>query len=286
MTGEPSMRTACVIALTFLVLAASVRAGPVVTLSVSPAVISQGGAVVVTVTGDLPDGTLQVRFAGRTWPLYRDSNRWRTYLGTDPNTAAGSRAIVVEIVDHDSIQILARRIITVRRVAFPRRTLIFDPETLALLTPEKVAEEQAKVAAGLRVLEPAQLWSASFRMPVAGTITSPYGVISIYQGASHGWHHGIDIAAPEGEIVRAANGGIVRLAEPLPLSGDTVILDHGMGILTFYMHMSALDVTAGERVHTGDIVGRVGSTGLATGPHLHWGVRVNGVYVDPLLWAH
>jgi len=59
-----------------------------------------------------------------------------------------------------------------------------------------------------------------------------------------------------------------------------------MGILTFYMHMSALDVTAGERVHTGDIVGRVGSTGLATGPHLHWGVRVNGVYVDPLLWAH
>ncbi len=280
------MRTACVIALTFLVLAASVRAGPVVTVSVSPAVISQGGAVVITVTGDRPDGALQVRFAGRTWPLYRDSTRWRTYLGTDPNTAAGSRAIVVELVDHDSIQVLARRLITVRRVAFPRRTLTFDPETLALLTPEKVAEEQAKVASGLRVLEPAQLWSASFRMPVTGTITSPYGVISIYQGASHGWHHGIDIAAPEGEIVRAANSGIVRLAEPLPLSGNTVIVDHGMGILTFYMHMSALDVTAGERVHTGDIVGRVGSTGLATGPHLHWGVRVNGVYVDPLLWAH
>src|SRR2546422_11375488 len=78
MTAEPSMRTACVIALTFLVLAASVRAGPVVTVSVSPAVISQGGAVVVTVTGDLPDGTLQVRLAGRIWPLYRESNRWRT----------------------------------------------------------------------------------------------------------------------------------------------------------------------------------------------------------------
>src|SRR2546425_11702569 len=220
MTGEPSMRTGCVIALTFLVLAASVRAGPAVTVSVSPGTIAQGRTVAVTITGDLPDGTLQVRFAGRIWPLYRESNRWRTYLGTDPNTAAGSRAIVVELVDHDSVQVLARRIITVRRVAFPRRTLTFDPETLALLTPEKVAEEQAKVASGLRVLEPAQLWSAAFRMPVAGTITSPYGVISIYQGASHGGHHGIDIAAPEGEIVRAANGGILRLAEPLPLSRE------------------------------------------------------------------
>ncbi|OLD45054.1 MAG: hypothetical protein AUI83_16490 [Armatimonadetes bacterium 13_1_40CM_3_65_7] len=280
------MRTACVIALTFLVLAASVRAGPVATVSVSPTVISQGGAVTVTVVGDLPDGTLQVRFVGRTWPLYRASDGWRTYLGTDPNTAPGARAIVIEVVDHDSVRRLARRIITVRGVAFPRRTITFDPETLALLTPEKVAEEQAKVAAGLRVLEPAQLWSASFQMPLTGRISSPYGVISIYQGTSHGWHHGTDIAAPEGEIVRAANSGIVRLAEPLPLSGDTVILDHGMGILTFYMHMSELDVASGDRVRKGDTVGRVGSTGLATGPHLHWGVRVNGVYVDPLLWAH
>ncbi|OLD42398.1 MAG: hypothetical protein AUI83_19370 [Armatimonadetes bacterium 13_1_40CM_3_65_7] len=137
----------------------------------------------------------------------------------------------------------------------------------------------------MRVLEPAQLWSASFQIPLTGRISSPYGVISIYQGASHGWHHGVDIAAPEGEIVRAANSGIVRLAEPLPLSGDTVIVDHGMGILTFYMHMSAIDVTPGEIVQRGAVVGRVGSTGLATGPHLHWGVRVNGVYVDPLLWT-
>src|SRR3989442_2289676 len=193
MTGEPSMRTACVIALTFLVLAASVRAGPVVTVSVAPAVISQGGAVVVTVTGDLPAGTPQVRFAGRMWPLYRDSTRWRTYLGTDPNTAAGSRAIVVELVDHDSIQVLARRIITVRRVAFPRRTLTFDPETLALLTPQKVAEEQAKVASGLRVLEPAQLWSASFRMPGAGTIPSPAGGIPTYQGHQPRGHQEVAI---------------------------------------------------------------------------------------------
>jgi murein DD-endopeptidase MepM/ murein hydrolase activator NlpD len=94
----------------------------------------------------------------------------------------------------------------------------------------------------------------------------------------------VDIAAPEGEVVSAANAGIVRLAEMLPLSGITVVVDHGMGILTYYMHMSAVNVVAGQRVSKGDIVGNVGMTGLATGPHLHWGVRVNGIYVDPLRW--
>ncbi len=266
-------------------LSLQASAGAAVTVTVTPSVLAQGGAIAVTVVGDLPDGSVQVRFAGRTWPLYRESGRWRTYLGTDPNTAAGARAVVVESEERDGVQVLARRIVTVRRVVFPRRSLTFDPDTLALLDPKLVAEEQAKVAAGLRVLEPARLWSATFRMPVVGTMTSPYGVISLYQGTSHGWHHGVDIAAPEGRIVRTANSGIVRLAEPLPLSGNTVIVDHGMGLLTFYMHMSAIEVVEGQHVRKGEVIGRVGSTGLATGPHLHWGVRVNGIYVDPLPWT-
>lgn len=270
-----------------LLLATCLRAsaGAAVTVTVSPVVLAQGGTLAVTVTGDVPEGTLHVRFAGRLWPLYRDAGHWRTYLGTDPNTAAGSRTVIVEREEPDGVQVVARRIITVRRVAFLKRTLTFDPDTLALLTPERVAEEQAKVASGLRVLEPAQQWTALFRMPVAGTITSPYGVISIYQGAAHGWHRGVDIAAPEGRIVRAANSGIVRLAEPLPLSGNTVIVDHGLGLITFYMHMSAIEVVVNQHVARGVAIGRVGSTGLATGPHLHWGLRVNGIYVDPLLWT-
>jgi len=261
-----------------------VSAGPSVTVAVTPAALAQGGTLAVTVTGDVPEGRLQVRFAGRVWPLYRDADRWRTYLGTDPTTAAGTRAVIVELVNQDGARVLAQRSITVRRVAFLRRRLTFDPETLALLTPEKVAEEQAKVAAGLRVLSPAQQWAGSFQMPVAGTITSPYGVISVYQGTAHGWHRGVDIAAPEGEVVRAANSGIVRLAEPLPLSGNTVIIDHGLGLITFYMHMSAVEVIVNQYVARGAVIGLVGSTGLATGPHLHWGLRVNGVYVNPLLW--
>lgn len=261
-----------------------VAATPVVLVTVTPAALAQGGAVVVTLRGLAPDGTLRVRFASRTWPVYQISDRWQTYLGTDPNTFAGLRPLVVELVQPEEILVLAHRSVTVRPATFPLRHITFAPGTAALLDPKLAGEEQAKLAAALQVLETAPLWTGSFLVPVIGPITSGYGVFSFYQGIAQGWHHGVDIAAPEGQVVSAANAGIVRLAEMLPLSGITVVIDHGMGILTYYMHMSAVDVAPGQRVSKGDIVGRVGSTGLATGPHLHWGVRVNGIYVDPLRW--
>lgn len=259
-------------------------ATPVVLVTVTPSALSQGGAVAVTVHRPVPEGTLRVRFASRTWPLYLTADGFQTYLGTDPNTSTGIRPLVIEVVQSDDVVVLARRGVTVRPMTFPRRHITFAPGTAALLDPKLAMEEQAKLAAAVQTLEAIPLWAGAFRTPVAGPITSGYGVFSFYQGIAQGWHHGIDIAAPEGEAVYAANAGIVRLAEPLPLSGITAIVDHGMGILTYYMHMSAVNVTPNQRVNTGDLIGRVGSTGLATGPHLHWGVRVNGIYVDPLRW--
>ena len=263
----------------------SVSAAAVVLVAVAPARLPQGGAVVVTVRGPVPEGTMQVRFASRTWPLYQVGDRWQTYMGTDPETIVGLRPVVIELVQQEGVQVLARRSVTVGQVRFPQRYLTFAPGTAALLDAKLVEEEHTKLAAALRTLEPAPLWAGAFRIPVVGPITSVYGVASVYQGGSQGWHHGVDIAAPEGQPVYAANSGIVRLAEPLPLSGIAAIVDHGMGILTYYMHMSAVDVSVGQRVRTGEMIGRVGSTGLATGPHLHWGVHVNGIYVDPLRWA-
>jgi hypothetical protein len=280
----------------FVACSLRVSAGPFVAVTVSPAVIPQGGAIAVTVRGAVPDGDPRVRFASQLWPLYRVSDGWRTYLGTDPATLAGLRPVLVEIAEPDGVMVLARQSVTVRPVSFPRRHVTFDPETFALLTPKAAEEEHTKVAAALQILEQTQLWTRSFKMPVVGPLALPvvlgglrftsfYGVLSIYQGEVHGWHSGVDIAAPEGQLVYAANDGVVRLAEPLPLSGMAVIVDHGMGVLTMYFHMSAIEVVAGQHVRTGDVVGRVGSTGLATGPHLHWGLRVNGVYVDPLPWT-
>ncbi len=253
-------------------------------VEISNTVIPQGGAFSVTVTGIPPGMAIRIRFAGRAWPVYRTATRWRTYLGTDAETRPGSYAVVVEATGHTP-RLVARRPITVTRVAFSRRRLTLDPDREALFDPKLVAEEAWKVRAALRVLSPEQLWAGTFLRPVRAPVSSPYGVLSIYNGTVRGYHRGTDFAAPAGTPVLAANAGIVRLAGPLPLSGNAVLIDHGLGVVTSYLHLSTITVQRGARVRKGDLIGRVGSTGIATGPNLHWGLRTNGVSVNPLPWA-
>ena len=97
-------------------------------------------------------------------------------------------------------------------------------------------------------------------------------------------HAGYDLAAPAGAVAGAAGEGVVAFAGPLPQRGNTVILDHGWGVYTLYGHLLALDVQPGQAIGAGEPVGRVGNTGLSTGPHLHWEVRLRGLPVDPDSW--
>ena len=230
--------------------------------------------------------SLKVMFAGHTWPVYRTGpSAWQTFLGTDPTTKPGRYGLTVEATGSAGVLARLQRDIHVARVAFPRRRVIFDPETAALLTPEAVERERRRVREALQAVHPAQLWVDPLDLPLEGPISSPYGVLSVYQGVTRGFHSGVDFAVPEGTVVRAAGAGIVRLAELLPLSGNAVMIDHGVGVITSYQHLSAIDVSVRQQIQKGDVIGRVGSTGLATGPHLHWGLRVNGVRVDPMPWT-
>ena len=234
----------------------------------------------------MPMTQFVVRFAGRSWPLYRNGPAgWQTILGTNPTTAPGRQNITIDATSASGDRIELRMPVTVVRVSFPQRRITFDAARQALLTKENVERERRLVAAALRVLHDERLWEGTFAFPVPGGVSSPYGVLSIYQGAVRGFHSGADFPVPEGTPVSAANRGVVRLAEPLPLSGNAVMIDHGLGVVTSYLHLSAISVTAGQRVLKGDVVGAVGRTGLATGPHLHWGLRVNGMHVDPVPWA-
>jgi len=261
----------------FALLAAS-PARPAPLLEVSASTVRQGAALEIVFRGR-PARTPVVRFAGRTWPLYREGAAWRTYVGADAATPPGAYRLTVQA----GAAVLAGTTVQVSRVAFAQRRLRVPPE---LLAPEQVAEEQRKVRAALRVLAPRQLWEGVFVLPAAAApVSSPYGVLSVYNGVVQGFHRGTDFAAPAGTPVRAANTGIVRLADRLPLSGNAVVIDHGLGVLTGYFHLSALRARPGARVRKGELIGLVGSTGIATGPHLHWGLRVNGVYVDPLPWT-
>ena len=132
---------------------------------------------------------------------------------------------------------------------------------------------------------PFPLWQGKFLRPVKGRITDGYGTYrTINKTTPWNQHKGVDFGAPRGTPVFASNKGIVVLAEKFSLQGKLVLLDHGEGIQTIYMHLSSITVQPGKMVKKGEHIGEVGSTGLSTGAHLHWGLYIYGVTVDPLKW--
>ena len=131
-------------------------------------------------------------------------------------------------------------------------------------------------------LSPRRYWLGAFHVPVPGPPISEFGKRSIYNGKPRSPHAGTDFQGATGTPVQAPNAGRVVLAADLYYSGNTVILDHGLGLYSYFGHLSAFSVREGDQLSTGDVVGKVGATGLVTGPHLHWSVRLVGTRVDPL----
>jgi murein DD-endopeptidase MepM/ murein hydrolase activator NlpD len=129
-------------------------------------------------------------------------------------------------------------------------------------------------------------WKRNFIMPVKGRISTQYGLQRYVNGRFSYRHKGVDIAAPMGTPVKAAADGVVSLADDsFVLHGKTIIIDHGGGLSSLYLHLSRIDVSAGEQIKQGQVIGKVGATGAATGPHLHYGVYVHHEAMDPFYWV-
>jgi len=166
--------------------------------------------------------------------------------------------------------------------------IILSPEKGKLLDPALVRAENERLSQIFGTFSQQQLWEGLFRVPLQGPVrvTSAFGTRRSYSGGPPtSYHGGIDFGAEIGTPVLAAARGRVALAEELTVRGKAVIVDHGLGVFSGYYHLSEIAVEAGQEVEQGDPIGRVGSSGLSTGPHLHWEVRVGGVLVDPLQWT-
>ena len=201
---------------------------------------------------------------------------------------AGPGAAALRLSGRDAAGNAAEQTVTlaVEPNALPRQALVVPPALAPLATGPVAQEEAARVTAVTSPVTPERQWTGAFRLPLPGQPqrTTDFGDRRDYADGYVVYHAGYDLAAPAGAVASAAAGGTVVLVDALPQRGNAVILDHGWGIYTVYGHLQSTDVRPGQRVAAGDTVGRVGSTGLSTGPHLHWEVRVRGLPVDPGAW--
>jgi murein DD-endopeptidase MepM/ murein hydrolase activator NlpD len=215
-------------------------------------------------------------------PLALEGSQWVGWLGIDLEVAPGSYPLIISVPSMTQKE--ARTLqLDVKPKTFRTRELRVSA---AFVTPPSTVEARiTREAATLQRLmngRTARAWEGPFMSPVPVKPSENFGMRSIFNGQPRQPHGGTDFSSPTGTPIRAPSAGRVVLADDLYFTGNTVVLDHGLGLFSLMAHLSKFSVTKGQSVGRGDTLGLVGATGRATGPHLHWAVRLNGARVDPL----
>lgn len=258
-------------------------------LNFQPNNVAQGRALIVKLTANKKLYNLVGKIWEQEFPFYAVRDGFMSIVGIRASCPPGEYPVVVTGYDAYDQPLELKGIITVAdggyikeeiKVVAPDKKALFDPEL-----EEKKMLEYRKEQAILTRARDEQLWGGVFIVPAPGKITSPFGTYRKFSTGGEERHLGVDIANREGTPVRAANRGVVMLAEELIVRGKCVIIDHGRGVFTIYNHLSGLAVKPGDKVEKGQVIGWMGSTGLATGPHLHWELRVFKWVVDPMEWT-
>ncbi|MCS7286635.1 MAG: M23 family metallopeptidase [Anaerolineae bacterium] len=263
-------------------IAVSFGAGPALSVEVIPLPLVPGETALVTVKTHLP-GPPEGEFAGQSLKFVRDGGNWVAFVGVHVLTSPGKHFLRVCLPSglcQTSELPVVQKVYPVERIRFPA-------EKLALIRPEIVKEEREIVSRAYSKFSRKPLWFFPFSPPLKGElqITSHFGTLRAYGSSPPSdFHAGVDFRAEEGTLVYAPAPGRAVLARELILRGRMVILDHGAGVMSGFLHLSEIAIREGQEVRRGEIIGKVGNTGLSTAPHLHWEVRVNGVAVNPLTW--
>lgn len=262
------------------------RTEAAITADIFPEAARQGKTFTVTVSSELPLRSVSADFLGKNIPFYSAEAGFRGIIGIHPSTRPDNYPMSIIATDEAGLTEISEIEVPVRASRFLAEKLAFPPGKNEKLSSRKIQKDQAKVGEVMEIETQEQLWSGKFIKPIKGYITSPYGSYRLYNGKHLADHRGTDIGGnPVGAPIKAANSGKVAFTEFLPTIGSTIILDHGQGINSIYMHMSKTLVKAGDMIKKGQVIGRIGSTGLSNGPHLHWGISVHNVRVDPLEWS-
>ncbi len=261
-------------------------AGPIAAIQVIPPVVQQGQTLLVRVRLAAP-ARLTVSFEGLRLPMVSDGEFFWGVAPVGALVPPGRKGLQVQTsVDNQTTEVTWP--VWVIQGDYPVQYIVLPPSKGDLLDPQKLQEERERLAKVWVESADQPLWHGPFVTPLAPgfATSSPFGARRSYNGGPvNSYHEGHDFSAPEGTPVVAPAAGRVMLAEPLTVRGNAVIIDHGLGVHTGYWHLSRIEVVPGQAVDVGDVIGRVGTTGLSTGSHLHWELRIGDVPVDPMEWT-
>lgn len=240
----------------------------------------------VSVHTNSPVKSIYARFSGQKYLLgaTQTPGEYITLIGIDLGLKPGSYSIVVTPVYEDGHHENMVKEILVAEKEFPIKKLWVNEK---YVTPppdvlDRIREESELLNEIYGIYTPRWLGEGSFIVPSSGEIVPNFGERRIFNDQPRSPHSGVDISSPYGMPVLASNTGRIVLASNLYYAGNTVIIDHGLGVFTLYLHLSKFRVKRGDSVGKGTIIGEIGATGRVTGPHLHWGVKVQGSRIDPL----
>lgn len=265
-----------IITLIFILLFIPLSGAIEVTLK--PDILKQGDVLVISITA--PDGNLQSTFMDKRLHFFKtESGNYIALAGIDMKTTPGEYPLTLF---YDNKKIFERYIkisqasFGIQRLTLPKDKVDLTPEIL-----KRVSIEQTRLSALWPVINE-KLWKGRFIMPVNSSITSAFGMKRIINKEERSPHSGIDIKADEGTPIAAPNNGRVALIDDQFFGGKTIVIDHGYGIYSIFNHLSKIAVSDGQLVKRGKIIGYTGSTGRATGPNLHWGVRLQRERINPV----
>ncbi|OLC33376.1 MAG: hypothetical protein AUG08_08090 [Acidobacteria bacterium 13_1_20CM_2_55_15] len=244
---------------------------------------NQGSAVQVTFPDEPEVKSIEIAWENKKVPAFHVQDRWTTVLGVDLDAKPGQHVTPVFFTLNDGRIEKREAVIEVEPKKYPTTELKVDDKYVELSKPDlaRANREAKETEAIFSLISPEMFWNEPFSVPIPGETGTNFGHRRIFNGQPRAPHAGADLHASTGTPIHATNRGRVVLAKALFFTGNTVILDHGLGVYSLYAHLSRIDVKRGDVVSNGQLLGLAGATGRVTGPHLHWGMRVQGARVDP-----
>lgn len=275
----------CIISLLSLTYPSYLCAKSPVSVSFSSQVLKQGEVLAVQVEPRSSVSKISGTIFNKPIHFYKNPapKKYSALVGIDMDTKPGRYKLKIFITDRTGKKTTMQHRIRVNYANFGTQKLTLPPDKVTLdeETLKKVELEKEKIGKVWDIFTEEPLWDGRFIQPVAGDMSDNFGLRRIINGEQKSPHTGIDVDAPEGAPVQASNSGRAVFTDDQFFSGKTLVIDHGLGLFTMYFHLSEILVTEGTPVKRGDIIAKAGKTGRATGPHLHWGVRLNGARIHP-----